>query len=142
MEISRRIWTSYKALFYPMEPIGHFNGAPMGMEPCRRLLFRQGERLPTHGHVVAQEMQLCFPVRLMRTTARAHTRGPIRTERVPLPSSIPWETTPSTPSHYCPATFSGSQPNLLKIRPITHGQSRNDLNWKGAGLTSFRRSTG
>ena len=44
--------------------------------------------------------------------------------------------------HYCPAKLSGSRPNSLKVRPITHGRSWNDLNWKGAGLTSFRRSTG
>jgi hypothetical protein len=41
-------------------------------------------------------------------------------------------------SHYCPAKLSGSRPNSLKIRPIAYGRSRNDLNWKGAGLTSFR----
>jgi len=34
--------------------------------------------------------------------------------------------------HYCPAKFSDSRPNSLKIRPITHSRSRNDLNWKGA----------
>jgi hypothetical protein len=44
--------------------------------------------------------------------------------------------------HYCPAKLSGSRPNSLKIRPITYGRSRNDLNWKGAGLSSFRWSTG
>src|SRR5580700_7900671 len=38
--------------------------------------------------------------------------------------------------HYCPAKFSSSRPNSLKIRPITHSRSRNDLNWKEAGLTS------
>jgi hypothetical protein len=31
-------------------------------------------------------------------------------------------------NHWCPAKFSGSRPNSLKIRPITHGRSRNDLN--------------
>jgi hypothetical protein len=40
------------------------------------------------------------------------------------------------PRHYCPAKFSSSRPNSLKIRPITHSRSRNDLNWKEAGLTS------
>ena len=44
--------------------------------------------------------------------------------------------------HYCPAKFSGSRSNSLKIRPIMHSRSRNDLNWKGTGLTSFRRSPG
>ena len=44
--------------------------------------------------------------------------------------------------HYCPAKFSGSRTNSLKIRPITHGWSRNDLDWKGPELTSFRLSSG
>ena len=62
---------------------------------------------------------------IIRTISKQHTGGVTKTR-----------------DHYCPAKFSGSRPNSLKIRPITHGRSRNDLNWKGAGLTSFRRSTG
>ncbi len=45
-------------------------------------------------------------------------------------------------AHYCPAKFSGRRTNSLKIRPITHGRSKNDLNRKGTELTSFRRVYG
>ena len=45
-------------------------------------------------------------------------------------------------NHYCPAKTSGSHSNSLKISTITHGRSKNDLDWKGAGLTSFRLPTG
>src|SRR6202023_4235309 len=36
-------------------------------------------------------------------------------------------------THYCPAKISGSDSNSLTISTITHGRSKNDLDWKGAG---------
>ena len=46
------------------------------------------------------------------------------------------------PDHYCPAKISGRHSNSLKISTITHGRSKNDLDWKGAALTSFHLPTG
>ena len=44
--------------------------------------------------------------------------------------------------HYCPAKFSGSWPNSLKISSITHVWSKNDLNGNRLDSTSFRLSMG
>jgi hypothetical protein len=44
--------------------------------------------------------------------------------------------------HYCPAKISGGRSNSLTISTIAHGRNRNDLDWKRAGLSSFRLSTG
>ncbi len=45
-------------------------------------------------------------------------------------------------SHYYPAKFSGSYSNSLKISPITHSGSKNDLNRNRLDLTFFRLSMG